>query len=510
MKLIIPDCVDHDSVIQNTVIELESDPNNSLMPNLENFKNRLDHTKNLRIILEDRDDEPNGEQIYSMVCEKTRKVYEVKTNYLPNIWPKGYKFAVVKDQSVYEQLVKQITIEKYQRILMASITHEIRNPLNSIAGYSMQIGENNKNTHEYCDKIECSIQKIDFILTGACDLILSDNCILQAQDFNPKTAIEQIFHIINPLIEGKKINTRICIDENVPEYIVSDLKKYQTILFNLLTNAAKYTSQGEIIAYVKYDEAKCILATIIEDSGIGISNQNLSKLFELYGNIDNVNPYNPQGMNLGLAICKKLSKALGGDISAFSNIGIGSTFIFTCINNILVTNTGLGIDEESNFLLEDEKLTTFRGIRSLRPHTKGHIGIANESINLASPTLVKCACSDILIVDDDPSNRFALKAYSNSEGLTCDEAENGKIAINLVEKRLNNSKCCKWYKLILMDINMPEMDGTTATEKLSQIFEENKNITTNIIAVTAANLQTRADTQNLISIGFSEVCIFLE
>jgi len=487
-----------------------------IMPSImEGIKDRVENDLTLKSLIESRDDLNLGEQVHNMNCKKTGKVFEVRTKYLPEIWPKGYKIAVVKDQTIYEQLVREKMLKKYQKMLIASISHEIRNPLNAIAGYTMIIQEevDNIKIRDHTEKIENAILQIDYILTGACDLLfgMSSTAILQTQEFYLKNAIDSVIKVASASIENKEVLLHTSINHNVPEKICSDQKKYKIILFNLLMNAIKYTPIGSIKIMISFEDESDVLRTTVEDTGIGIDSKRIPLLFELYEKIENVNQYNPQGMGLGLSLSKKLSKELGGNISAISEIGLGSTFSFTIVNNVMNSNGIIFEDSELNCVVEENKEeTTINKARIFIPKTLNRIG-SFEKTDIKEPSpIIRCDCADVLVVDDDPTNRTVLKVYLNSVNLTCQEAANGKIAVNLVEKRLHNNKCCHRFKLIFMDINMPEMDGTEATEKIRKIFEFHPEATTDIIGVTAANLQTRNDVKNLLYVGFSDICIFLD
>jgi len=491
-------------------------PNSNASPAMlimERIKDRADNTISLKSLMKKRDDAELGEQVHNMTCDKSGKVFEIKTKYLPEIWPKGYKIAVVKDQTIYEQLVREKMLKKYQRMLISSITHEIRNPLNAIAGYSISIEETDDNAkiRHYCEQIENAIQQIDYILTGACDILCSESyeTIVQTQDFNLKNAIDSVIKIVSPSIEHKELIIKTIIDPNVPEIICSDQKKYKIVLFNLLINAIKYTHEGSIHIRIAFDDSTNTLRTTVEDTGIGFDSKRLPTMFELYENIENVNQFNPQGMGLGLSLCKKLTKELGGDISALSEINLGSTFSFTVCNGVVNLDSIIYEGTELNYPLEEIKgEVAVNKTRTFNPKTMCRIGsIAKSCIRDISPT-VRCNCPEVLIVDDDPTNRAVLKVYLNSVNMASIEAENGKIAVNLVEKRLQN-KCCQRFRLIFMDINMPEMDGTEATSKIKKICESHPEATANIIGVTAANLQTRNDIKELLSVGFNDICIFL-
>eukprot|EP01022_Parablepharisma_sp_SALTPOND_P017988 TRINITY_DN2927_c0_g1_i1.p1 TRINITY_DN2927_c0_g1~~TRINITY_DN2927_c0_g1_i1.p1 ORF type:complete len:611 (+),score=54.38 TRINITY_DN2927_c0_g1_i1:984-2816(+) len=482
-------CLLHGSEYSNVTCNAlnTSTPSQISLSSLETIRDSSDNSLTLQHILKTKDDEHLGDQVHNMVCMNSSKVYEVKTKYLPKIWPRGYKIAVVKDQTVYEQLIRESMLKKYQRMLLSSISHEIRNPLNAIGGYSNMISEivKNHSISSLCRKIEYAVQQVDFILSGAFDLMVGENSISiqRAQNFNIKTAVQHVVDMVVPSLEKKPVVLNMEVERKVPEMVYSDCKKYEMILFNLLMNAVKYTHYGKIVVKVGYDQGR--IETSVEDTGVGIKEENIEKLFELYSNIERVNPYNPQGMGLGLALCKKLTEILGGDISAISKLGIGSTFTFTIQDNYFENNRFVTGEDP---IPSEERLT----------HTIKRF--------VSHPLPEHCKYADVLIVDDEATNRLVLKSYLAVLGFTSEEVENGKMAIECIKKRLTQN----WYsgyKLILMDINMPEMDGTTATQELIRMYKHFRVRQTPIVAVTAANLQTRTDVQDLFSVGFAEISI---
>jgi len=514
MRSYVPEIINTPGIQVNTSTDLEKDKAEYYVPAIEALKDRNNREKNLRTYLESQDNLSSSDQVYNLINEKTEKVYEVKISSLPNSWPAGFKFAVVKDQTLYENLIKKDIIERHQKMLISSITHEIRNPLNIIDGYNNMINEyeGNITVKKYCNTITATIKKIDFILDGACELIHSDSDVVQYQTFNLEPAIYEVIQVISPQVESKSLNIKVNFGQEAPEQVKLDRKKYQVILFHLLSNAAKYTREGEIELNIKYSPETYVLTTIVNDTGIGISKEKLPKLFELYGKIDNANKFNPQGMSLGLGICNKLVNALGGKIDAISDIGIGSTFSFTCLNQITILKS----PHLSN-CFEENKNGNFQNILifnsdcvnpSNTAEEKNEFKLDNNPIGPSDICIQKkCSCPEFLIVDDEPTNRAVIKSYLKSENWYGEEAENGKIAIDKVENRYYFNTCCCQYKLIFMDINMPEMDGTEAAEKIQKFFEKQLLEPTKIIAVTAATFQKTADIQNLLSIGFSDVCI---
>jgi signal transduction histidine kinase len=464
----------------------------TLLASLNSIAENSENGRTLKDAIERKEDIDINAQVYQMECERNKKVFEVKTIYLPQKTFKSIKIAIVKDQTIFEQLVKRKHQEKSQRMLLSSISHEIRNPLNAVGGFIAIIQESD-NINEIKDstqKIGYEMERIELIVTSACDLMMTENklLILQPEEFVLEGLIYQVLNMFKHAIESKHLGVIITIDPDTPITICSDIKKYKQILFHLITNAVKYTTEGQINITINYDKNAKMLCTQVGDTGMGIDDKAKQKLFKLYANVDHANSYNPQGMGFGLTLCKKLCSILGGEISVISDIGKGSKFTFT-IKSEEKKNT------KKEFFIEEDGERRLQELEIFVPTRSGYKMNSTSDI---------CKGEDALIVDDEALNRMILKTYLKSVGIKADEAENGAVAIERVKEKMGSSS--HRYKVILMDINMPTMDGTEATESLIKIFSENPEIRAPIIAVTAANLQSRTDIQRLLSIGFCDIC----
>ena len=452
----------------------------------------------LRSAIEKTADENDANPVYSMRHKKTDKVYEVTTKLAHNC-----KIAVVKDQTAHEQLIKEQVLQKYLRMLLSSISHEVRNPLNLIAGCISIIleSESIETIKNSIIKLQYAAFHIDYIVNGACYLVMAEDCAIsiQSEEFNLPSAIQEVIDMMSCSVNKEKVNIMYKAVGTVPETIHSDQAKYRLIIFHLFTNAAKYTQKGSITIEISYDPGTSLLSTHIKDTGFGMTEEKMSTLFQLYSNINSANEYNPQGMGLGLALCKRLAKALGGDIKVTSKPQEGSVFTFTVrnLNNAAPVKQApqqhrmpkirSSCDELIKF-----KISTPRSEAGLCEHTNSRM------------TLEECKCTKVLIVDDEASNRLVIRSYLNSLCISADEAENGLVAIEEVARRGANH-CCKKYQLIFMDINMPIMDGTTATQKLMAMFEKNEEIRAPIMTVTAANMYSEAEINALLSVGFVDI-----
>ena len=482
-------------VSSRTIVPLNSGDESCTNAGVDPFRMLVDSTGiTLKTALERETGDETCEQVYNMKHIRTNKVYEVKTKLASN-----YKIAVVKDQTAHEQLVKEQVLQKYLRMLLSSISHEVRNPLNFIAGYVSMISESKDvaSIKKNITKLQYAAWQIDYIINGACCLVMTEDytLLVQPEEFNLTDVVKEVIEMMSCNINKGKVDMSYNHKNLLPPVIFSDKAKYKLILFYLLANAIKYTQAGSITVHLSFDSDTSVLSTTVQDTGCGIGDEKMSTLFQLYGGISSANEYNPQGMGLGLSLCKRLSKALGGEITVSSKVRVGTSFTFTVPNygsySGMMQNESFPRMETSNY---DQRIKMFvpKSNAMLREPRK------------TEETHVDCKCTHALIVDDEALNRLVIKSYLNSIGIAVDEAEHGLAALDQVAKK-SESTCCRKYQLIVMDINMPVMDGTTATQKLLEVFERDADIKAPIITVTAANMQSKADIKAMLSIGFVDI-----
>ena len=264
-------------------------------------------------------------------------------------------------------------------------------------------------------------------------------------------------------IGDKPIDFKLNIAEDIPYELNGDKGKVKEIINNLLTNAIKYTNEGEINLTIKCvnDLNKNISNLIItcRDTGRGIKKENISKLFTKFERLDIEKNTTTEGTGLGLAITKALVDMMGGNINVQSQFGQGSIFIIKLPQKI---------SKISKSMTEEELMDTARKLYSNKIDTTI---IKNDSnINNTSNYCNK----KILIVDDNKLNIKVAKRALQDFNFEIDEAGDGTICLDKVSSG-------KVYDLILMDIMMPNMSGETALKKL----KENKDFNTPVIALTA-------------------------
>ena len=333
---------------------------------------------------------------------------------------------------------------------LSSMSHEIRTPLNAIVGLSVDIKERNicpDSMKEDLDDIISASNTLLEIVGNIMDInkIESDKIEIIEVPYNFKHELETLCRVNKVKLEDKPIEFRLNIAEDMPYELLGDKPHIKQIINNLVSNAIKYTKEGfiEVSAKCINRNNTCTIILTVQDSGIGIKEENIKKLFTKFERLDVEKNTTTEGTGLGLAITKKLVELMGGKINVSSQYGSGSIFMVTIPQKISKMN---------------EELTNTQKL--------------NLGINVKN---VDCSNKSILVVDD---NKLNIKvARRNIEALgfkNIDECYNGQECLDKIK---NGNK----YDVILMDIMMPIMSGETCIKELKQI----PNFNTPVIALTA-------------------------
>lgn len=329
---------------------------------------------------------------------------------------------------------------------LANMSHEIRTPINAIVGmnYLLDKTELNDRQKDYNNKIRLSSEQLLRIVTDILDFskIEAGKLRLEAIPFNLRTVINNIHDIYSNQSSQKQLQFDIVIDQQIPNQLVGDPLRLGQILMNLVHNAIKFTEQGGIrlnVRLLRRKERSCRLQFSVTDSGIGLTESQIEELFNPFTQADSSTTRVYGGTGLGLTISQQLAQLMGGQILVESRINIGSNFSFELMYPIFSPDI-----PPSDAAGEEE--TFFNGTR-------------------------------ILVVEDNIINQLLTKEILETSGAIVDVAENGKEACDILDKIGYDA-----FELILMDIQMPIMDGVTATKK---IREKVGNDTLPIIALTA-------------------------
>ncbi|MNS10221.1 Aerobic respiration control sensor protein ArcB [compost metagenome] len=331
---------------------------------------------------------------------------------------------------------------KAKQQFLSNMSHEIRTPMNAIIGFTKVVLKTDLTAKqkEYLNAIKMSGDALIVLINDILDLAKVDagKMTFEKTPFKMKSSISAMLHLFETKIQEKNLRLVTEYDRNIPDVLVGDPVRLHQIILNLVSNAVKFTTKGKIIVSVDLfyeEEDKVIIQFAVTDTGIGIPEEKIGKIFENFQQASSGTSRLYGGTGLGLAIVKQLVESQGGTIRVKSTVDEGSTFSFTL--SFQKTNS----DAE----LENEIVELDTEIKNIK----------------------------VLVVEDIPLNQLLMKTLLDEFGFARDIAENGKIAI----EKLKN----KDYDIILMDLQMPEMNGFEATEYIRKTM----NSKIPIIALTA-------------------------
>ncbi|MEO5649118.1 MAG: PAS domain S-box protein [Ginsengibacter sp.] len=341
--------------------------------------------------------------------------------------------------------------EQLQEQFLANMSHDIRTPMNGIIGMTNILLSTSMSDEQqdFLQVIKKSSDSLMVLINDILDLskIKAGKLRIEKIDFRLRETLEQTIGTFRTLINDKGLKLRVSVDLNTPDSLIGDPHRLNQILNNLLSNAIKFTATGEINVEVKslnQQNNEVELSFCIADTGIGIAPEKLQSIFESFSQAETGTSRKFGGSGLGLSISKKLVELQNGAIEACSCPGEGTTFSFT-IKYVVATHT---VAKQYNMMKQENF---------------NQEGLAGKRV---------------LVVEDNEANQKVIYHILKKTGIETDLADNGKVAIKLLEEGFE-------YDLIIMDLQMPEMDGFETTKYIRKHLK----LSMPIIAMTASALR---------------------
>jgi PAS domain S-box-containing protein len=321
---------------------------------------------------------------------------------------------------------------------LSTMSHEIRTPLNAIIGMTYLLLQENprEDQRENLNLVKFSGENLLVLVNDILDYnkIEANKLIIDRHHFDLKNLLQSIKGSNEFKVKEKAIALKLYYDDDIPETVVGDSTRIAQIVNNLVSNAIKFTEKGgvKIIAELLEDTEKEVVVSIaIDDTGIGISKENTAAVFERFTQAESSTSRKFGGTGLGLSITKKLLELMGTTISVESALGKGSCFSFALRMEKGVKSTNTGKESRS---------------------------LNHQFSDLSDQRAV------VLVVEDNKANQLVVSKFLQKWGVQTEFADNGLIALKKIKK------AC--YRMVFMDLQMPKMDGFTATQKIREMEGE--------------------------------------
>ena len=332
---------------------------------------------------------------------------------------------------------------------LATMSHEIRTPLNAIKGFNELLADDedlSAGQRRYVERVHGACRLLTAVVDDILDYarIEAGGVALEAAPFAPWALVADTTAMVRGLAEAKGLDLSAQISPELPPWLAGDATRLRQVLLNLLNNAIKFTPNGVVTVAVDYTntEGDARLWVAVRDTGIGIPAVVQARLFSRFSQADGSTTRRFGGSGLGLAICKGLVEAMGGEIGLTSEAGAGSTFWFAVP----------------------------------LAQTDAPCSLPHQAPRRTMPSVASGgSCRRLLLVDDEETNQVIGRAVLEREGYEVDLAQTGLEAFGAV--------LAKSYDLVLMDVQMPEMDGLTATRAIRALAHPARSLP--IVAMTA-------------------------
>lgn len=325
---------------------------------------------------------------------------------------------------------------------LANMSHEVRTPLTGVIGFSnlvAQMPDIPSKARPYLQRIVSSGEALLAVVNDILDFskLEAGHVELDPAPFDPRELLSDASDLFRPQAEAKGLKLTVEVADSVPAHVDADRGRLHQILANLLSNAIKFTEDGRVHMAADYDQDREALVVSVSDTGPGMAPEVVERLFQRFTQADGSIRRRYGGTGLGLSICRQLTELMGGGIEVVSEPGVGSTFTL----RVAAPGAEAGSNEDPGADAAEQDGEAFR----------------------------------ILVVDDLDANRELVRALLAAAGQDIDEASSGQQAVSMALKQP--------YDVILMDLQMPEMDGFATAKAIRDLSSENR--LTPIIALSA-------------------------
>jgi signal transduction histidine kinase/DNA-binding response OmpR family regulator len=354
---------------------------------------------------------------------------------------------------------------------LENMSHDIRTSMNGIVGMTSLVMETNLTSEQeqYLEMVNTSVDRLLEVVNEVLDFSKIEAGLLQLepQDFNLKESLDHDLYLLRLAAEQKGLSLTCTVDSDVPEYIYGDPKRLVQIVTNLVNNGIKNTESGGVSIFVKndgYDDNNRLsLNFSINDTGKGIDMEVQKRIFQAFCMPDSMQATQTGGIGVGLTICSQLVKMMGGEIGLASSKR-GSSFWFSVpFREVAYPDLEIEMDQ---IALQRQAETAVYALQGAK----------------------------ILLAEDEPINKVLTETLLSQAGVVVDSVENGREAYDKVK---NDT-----YQVMLMDVQMPVMDGLEATRKIRTWEKQNGRSRMTIIALTA--LATQGDREKCLQAGMDD------